>query len=76
MVSGVYMGLGGLWTVLFWGLLILGTAWLAHAILTDHQPTPQVAIYKLSTIEILKQRYARGEISAEQFQAMRRDLNV
>ncbi len=54
---------------LFWGLvivaLVLGVRWL---ISQGKEPRSD------SALETLRQRYAKGEISNEKFEAMKRDL--
>lgn len=59
--------------VLIWVAAIGGTIWLFSLVLTritgNHQPPAAE-----STLDILKRRYARGEISQEQFEDMRREL--
>jgi putative membrane protein len=58
--------------VAFWGLLIAGGVWLARAIFnsggSQHLPSPPTAR------EILDQRYARGELTREQYELMKQDL--
>ena len=55
--------------LLFWGLVIvgvvLGIRWLARS---DEGRRSDTAL------EILRQRYARGEIDRQEFEAKRRDL--
>ncbi|MFQ5962628.1 MAG: SHOCT domain-containing protein, partial [Candidatus Methylomirabilales bacterium] len=55
--------------LIFWGLvivaLVLGIRWL---ISQGKESRPD------SPIEILRQRYARGEIDKEEYEAKRRDL--
>lgn len=63
-------GIGmGLMMFLFWGLiivaLVLGIRWLI---------TEGKAPRSDSALDILRQRYARGEITKEEFDAMKRDL--
>ena len=72
------MGLGGgLMMVLFWGALILGAVWLVRTLFPNRQQPPASAIRpEASAEDILKQRYARGEISKEQYDQMHRDLSV
>ncbi len=68
---------GGLVMVLFWVALIIGAVWLARAIFPGgQQPPTRSTTHEASADEILKQRYARGEITKEQYEAMRRDLSV
>ena len=77
MMAGFGMGLGGLVMVLFWVVLIVGAVWLARGLFpTGQQPPASSARLEPSADEILKQRYARGEITKEQFEQMRRDLGA
>lgn len=63
-------GLGWIFMVLLWGLVILGimalVRWLA-------QPRPGGTGEK-TPLDILKERYARGEINREEFEQKRVDL--
>jgi len=72
------MGLGGgLMMVLFWGVLIVGAVWLARGLFPNGQQPPASATRPDASAEdILKQRYARGEISKEQYDQMRHDLSA
>ncbi len=78
MMTGFGMGLGGgLVMVLFWVLLIVGAVWLARGFFsTGQRPAESSTRSEPSASEILRQRYARGEIDKEQFEKMRRDLEV
>ena len=68
-------GAGGLVMMLmmlvFWGLviagLVLGVRWLAGQ---GHQ------VRRDEAFEILRQRYARGEIDKQEFEARKRDLQL
>ena len=55
---------------LFWGLIIVGLVVLIRWLIGQSREARSD-----SALEILRQRYARGEISKEQFDAMRRDLS-
>lgn len=61
------MGFGWIFMLLFWALVILGIValakWLFSAGGSGKRP-----------LDILKERYARGEINGEQYEQMRRDL--
>jgi putative membrane protein len=68
---GSAWGLGMLlMMLLFWGLVIaaiaLGIRWLVGQ---GREPRSD------SALEILRQRYARGEINREEFEAKKRDLS-
>lgn len=78
MFTGLGMGLGGgLVMVLFWGALIVGAVWLARTLFPSGQQPPASSTRpEASAEDILKQRYARGEISKEQYDQMHRDLSA
>lgn len=70
-----HMFFGGLMMVIFWGglilLIVLLVRWLGGPGAPStgaHQGAEQ------SALEILKKRYARGEIDKEEFQQRKRDL--
>jgi len=69
-------GAGGLLMMLmmflFWGVviagLVLGLRWLVSQ---GRPPAPRD-----EALEILRQRYARGEIDKQEFEARKRDLGI
>ncbi|MCL4426361.1 MAG: SHOCT domain-containing protein [Firmicutes bacterium] len=64
-----WMG-GGIWMMIFWVILIgLGLYWLFSLI-----PDRNVTRSRHDILDILKERYARGEITREQYEEMKRDL--
>ncbi|PWB42466.1 MAG: hypothetical protein C3F12_14850 [Candidatus Methylomirabilota bacterium] len=72
-----FWGWGILWMIMFtafWLLivlvLVLAVRWLWHA----GSRIQSVQRSEESALEILKKRYARGEIGKEEFDAKRRDL--
>jgi putative membrane protein len=85
MMNGWGFGLFG-WVgmILMWlipvgilSLVILGIAWLVRSMTSgDRRATPQSRTEEQSTPrEILQARYARGEITREQYLEMLNDLN-
>lgn len=70
--GGWGMGFGWIFMVLFWALVILGIAaiakWLMGASRRSQPSAPATAM------EILEQRYARGEIGRDEFEQRKRDL--
>jgi putative membrane protein len=66
------MGFGMISVVLFWILVILGIVvlvkWISSASSGPGRTTEKTAL------EILKERYARGEIGREEFEQMKRDI--
>jgi putative membrane protein len=63
-------GLGVLWMVLFWVGLIVLVVWAFRQ--TGEARTPSSSKNRAS--EILEERYARGDIDSDEFQARRTEL--
>jgi len=64
------MGFGWIFMVFFWALVILGIVYIVQAISrragqSGREETP---------LDILKKRYAKGEITKEEFERMKDDL--
>ena len=80
MMTFGFGGFGMLFTFLFWILIAAGIVWaLAHFLprMTQHTSPqhPQPPTYpQHDALEVLRQRYARGEITNEEFETMRQDL--
>ncbi|MCW8907644.1 MAG: SHOCT domain-containing protein [Sedimenticola sp.] len=71
MGNGYGMGFGGIFMWLFWILVILGVVWLVKLMMVGRDgDLPSES----SALEILKERYARGEIDRDEFEQKRRDL--
>jgi len=66
-----FMGLGFIFIVLFWGLVIYG---IIHFIKWNASTQNHNKDEDRST-QILKERYAKGEIDKGQFEQMKKDLN-
>ena len=66
---GWWMGFGGLWMVLFWGGVIALIVWVIKKI-TEKSDSPPGH----SPLDVAKERYARGEITREQFEQIKKDL--
>jgi len=60
---------GGLWMLLLWGALIAFIVWVVIR-LTKRDGSSS----KINHIEIAKERYAKGEISKEEFEQIKKDL--
>lgn len=67
------MGFGMISVVLFWVLVILGIVilvkWIAGSSAGPSQPPAKTAL------DLLKERYARGEIDKQEFEEKKRDLS-
>jgi putative membrane protein len=74
-MMGLGMGVGLLLMLLFWGLLIAGAVWLAKAVFVGRdRPNGAPRGPDLDPREILDQRYARGEITRQEYEQIRADL--
>jgi|SaaInl4_150m_RNA_FD_contig_31_1911786_length_674_multi_4_in_0_out_0_1 putative membrane protein len=69
-------GIGIIFMILFWGGLIFGGVWLAKTIFSSGQQTQsrRVAPQRSNALDILNQRYARGELTREEYDLMKQDL--
>ncbi|MDO9012512.1 MAG: SHOCT domain-containing protein [Gallionella sp.] len=70
--GGWGMGFGFIFMLLFWALAILGIAamirWLMSQSSPNHYPRNK------SPLEIVQERYARGEIDREEYEQKKHDL--
>ena len=64
------MGLGMLLMIVFWGGLIALITWIVMKLIRSGQQ-PSSA----TPLEIAKARYAKGEISREEFERLKEDLS-
>lgn len=73
---GMMSGFGGIFMILLWIVVIGLGVWLVSHLVsrTNSQPPSNSAALSESALDILKKRYARGEITKEQFEDMRRDV--
>ncbi len=65
------MGAGLLFMVLSWVLVIAGVIYLVKWLMGWEIPGRAE-----SSLDILKKRYARGEITKQEFDAMRKDVEI
>ena len=74
-MMGYGWGMGGFGMILFWILALLAIVWLVRALdlgklLGGNDQTPKAD----RAHEILRERYARGDIDAEEFERRNNDL--
>ncbi|UCH59241.1 MAG: SHOCT domain-containing protein [Anaerolineales bacterium] len=75
MMSG-FGFLGIFFMLIFWVLLILAAVWLVKSLFGSRDLTQSSRQNQSPNArEILDQRYARGELTREQYEQMRADLN-
>ncbi len=65
---GWWMLWGTVMMVFFWGGLIALVVWIVHSVGGGRGPS------RVDPVEIARERYARGEITREQFEEIRRTL--
>jgi putative membrane protein len=66
-----WMGFGWIFMLVFWGVIIVGVIALARWLL---QGTGRRDAPAKKPLEILQERYARGEIERDEYEQKRRDL--
>ena len=65
---GWWMLFGGIWMVIFWGAIIWLIVWGVSQLGGGRRHDEE------SSLDIARRRYARGELTREQFEQLRRDL--
>ncbi len=76
MGPGMMGGFGWMWFMPIFGILILGLIiWaVAAAVRGASQPSGSDSSRPDSALEVLKKRYARGEINKEEYEEKKKDL--
>lgn len=67
-----WFGGGIVMMILFWGVIIIGGFFLVRYLIRQSQTAARTT--ENTALEILKQRYARGEINDEEFEKMKAKL--
>ena len=67
-------GFGWIFMIIFWGLIIVGLVFLIRWLAGLSRSRASYDKTQDSALEILKQRYAKGEINKEEFDQKKRDL--
>jgi putative membrane protein len=75
MMGGWGMGwFGGIFMIVFWILIIVGLIFMVKWLVQTKEKGRENGNAGSRAIEILKERYASGEIDKSQFETMKRDL--
>lgn len=69
-LSWIGMGFGMLINLAFTGMIVMAAIWMFKTVFRSGRQEDK----SLSAIEILKQRYAKGEINTEEYQRMKKEL--
>jgi putative membrane protein len=72
MHDGFGMGIGGGFMWLFWIVLLVVIVWLLKGVFSGRDSSGKMG---KSALEILEERYARGEIDREEFDHKKKDLS-
>ena len=76
MMDGWGMGwFGGIFMIVFWILILVGLVFVIRWLIQATGKKGNGSQGGSRAMEILKERYARGEIDKAQFEAIKRDLN-
>lgn len=67
---------GGVWMIVFWGLIIGLVVWGVSRLSGDQRPAERAPGSEQSPMDIARSRYARGEISRDEFTQIRKDLEA
>jgi putative membrane protein len=67
--AGWWMVLGGIWMVLFWGGLIALIVWGISKLTRGSVPGG-----RQNPLDIARERYARGEITREELEQIKKEL--
>lgn len=70
---GWWMVFGAIWMVLFWGGIIALIVWGISKLSGRRESGPS-ATGRRDPLEIAKERYAKGDISREEFEQIKKDL--
>ena len=68
--TGWWMALGGVWMLVFWGSLIALIVWGISRLSRRNGSS-----IKRAPLDMAKERYAKGEISREEFEQIKQDLS-
>jgi len=71
---GWWMVIGSVWMIIFWILILFLVFWAIKK-LSGNRDSSSDAIEKSDALSIVKGRYARGEISREAFEQIKKDLS-
>ena len=71
MMSGGWFG-GGIFMLFGWAVVIIGGFFLLRMLMNQNRNNARAT--ENTALEILKERYARGEISHEEFEKMKANL--
>ncbi len=72
--EGMTCGLGGWGMMIFWIVLVIGIIFLIRWLAGQGRGGRESLPREESALDVLKKRYAKGEIDKEEFEQKKRDL--
>ena len=72
-MMGFGMGFNSIWMIIFWVVIIGGGIWALAALFPRANSSPPAG-HGDDALAMLKERYARGKISKEEYQSIRYEL--
>jgi putative membrane protein len=69
-MMGMGFGLGGFGMIIFWVVILAAIVYFVKYLVNQDKHQPE----KSNAVEILKRRYASGEISEKEFEHLRQEL--
>ena len=74
MMGWGWWGMGWIFMIIFWGLIIAGLIFLVRWLAGLSRQRTSHDIAQDSALEILKRRYAKGEIDKNEYEEKKKDL--
>ena len=68
--SGLGWWMGGVWMLVFWGAIIALIVWVVKKVTNRDDSTK-----KQNPLDIARERYAKGEISKDEFEQLKKDIS-
>ena len=72
--EGMTCGLGGWGMMIFWILIVIGLIFLVRWLVGQGRTGGGTSEKQESALDVLKKRYAKGEIDKDEFEQKKKDL--